>query len=153
MSMPEIFHISMRTLTSGKTIKFDGKIDPKFIEIMESELKFIDPIQIQGKAYIVDDFLIIHLNAMTFATMPCASCNEMKKTKISLENFRINEPLESIPEVYDFRAALKEALLLELPKFLDCEEGNCPKKTDLKPFLKKTKGKKKDSVHYPFSQL
>lgn len=151
--MSEIFEIATRSLTSGKTVKFEGKIDPKFIDIKEPELKFLDPIEVKGRAYIVDDFLLIHLNAKTLATMPCASCNEMKKAKLILENFRINEPLESVKETYDFREALKEAFLLEIPQFFECEEGSCPKKTELKPFLKRVKDKKKDSVHYPFSQL
>lgn len=152
--MSEIYKISINSLQSGKTDRFEGKLDPSFLGIQEPELQFIDPVLVRGKAYIVDDFLMIHLSAKTFATMPCASCNQMKKMEILLENFRINESLDSFSGDYDFREALKEALLLELPQYLECEEGSCPEKKNLKPFIKKrSKDENKASIHYPFSQL
>lgn len=151
--MLEPFKIWIDRLTDGKSEKICAQVNPNFLEIEEKELQFSAPVQIEGKAYLADQELIIHLAASGVALMPCSICNEMTSICIRIENFYHAESLESIKgAVFDFSIPLREALLLELPNYVECNGGHCPQRNLITPYLKSEK-KSTPDVHFPFAKL
>lgn len=154
--MSDFFKIYVDRLQGGKVEKIDQSFSPEFMEIHEKELGFIDPVLVQGKAYLTDDHLILCLQASTTAKMPCSICNQMTKVPIHVENFYYTKPISELAEpIYDYRDELREAILLELPHFVECEK-KCPERKNLDPYLKKSipqKANDSDSTYYPFSDL
>lgn len=152
--MQDVFKIWIDRLGEGHVQKIDGAFDPDFLEIDEKELKFPEPVQVIGEAYLADQHLIIHLKARTKAALPCAICNQMTNMELKVDNFYHSEAIEEIPgAIFDFAAPLREALMIELPHYFECCGGNCPERENLAPYLRpapKTDGKKD---HFPFADL
>jgi hypothetical protein len=91
------------------------------------------------------------------AEMPCSVCNKMIKTPLTVGNFYHAEPLCEISEaIYDFRAALREALLIELPRTVECKstasnkQGSCPSRETLAPFLR---AETRSETYFPFADI
>jgi uncharacterized metal-binding protein YceD (DUF177 family) len=149
----EEFKIYIDRLKGGGTVRLDGNFDPSFFEIQEPELQFHDPVALSGEAYLTDDHLVLHWTATTKAEMPCAICNEMTKTPLTTKNFYHTEPLSEIPSaIFDFSTLLREALLIELPGTTECNEGHCPSREIIKPFLRPDKRLDK-TEYFPFSNM
>ncbi len=54
--------------------------------------------------------------------MPCAVCNQMIEVPLKTD-FYHTEPVEEIPSaIYDYSEALRESILIELPKPLNVKE-------------------------------
>jgi uncharacterized metal-binding protein YceD (DUF177 family) len=149
----EEFKIYIDRLKGGQTAQIEGSFDPSFLEIQEPELRFHTPVKVQGEAYLTDDHLVLHMTASTIAEMPCAICNEMIRTKLAIKDFYHTEGLSEIPSaVFDISAPLREALLIELPRTVECNEGHCPSREVLKPFMRPEKGPEKTD-YFPFSNI
>jgi uncharacterized metal-binding protein YceD (DUF177 family) len=149
----EEFKIWIDRLKEGDTQPLKATVSPAFLEIAESELQFPLPVEISGEAYLADIHLVIHLNASTKALMPCIVCNQMIETELKITDFYHTEPLSDIPgAIFDFGPILREALLIELPKYVECNQGHCPHRKGIDPFLKQTKTQGPD-VHFPFADL
>lgn len=150
--MNDQFLILIDRLKGGRTEKIADSFSPAFLEIEENDLKFDEPVLVKGEVYISEDQLILHLFASTNAIMPCSICNEMFKTNLKIENFYHTVPIEEIPSaIFDFREILREALLLELPKFAECSQGKCPSRASIKSYLRSEKSAEK--AHFPFKDL
>ena len=149
----EEFKIYIDRLKGGHTVRLDGSFDQTFLGIDEPELKFHKPVVVSGEAYLTDDHLVIHLTASTTAEMPCAICNAMIQTKLATKDFYHTEPLSDIPAaVFDLSEPLREALLIELPRTVECNEGRCPSREVLQPFMRPDK--RLDTTEYfPFSNI
>ena len=149
--MTEDFKIYIDRLKGGQVQKIEGSFSPSFLEVDEEELQFDQPVIVKGEAYLTDDHLIIHLSAATMAEMPCSVCNKMIKTPLSVGNFYHTEPLTEIPDaIYDFGLALREALLIELPRTVECNNGKCAGRETIAPYLR---GEKRTETYYPFSDI
>jgi uncharacterized metal-binding protein YceD (DUF177 family) len=143
------FNILIDRLKGGQTLKIEEKADPAFLGPDEPELLFKTPVTVKGEAYLTDDHLILHLKATTQATMPCAVCNTMIKIELKVENFYHTEPVEEIRSaVYDFSEVLREALLIELPRTVECNGGKCPDRATIEPFLRP-----QDRTNFPFADI
>lgn len=154
--MQEAFKIWIDRLGEGRLQAIEGSFDPSFLEVDEKELQFRFPVHVKGKAYVADQHLVIHLAANTVATMPCAICNEMVETELKVEHFYHSEPINEIPNaVFNFGAPLREALLIELPKYFECCQGNCPERATLAPYLRsyKKEEQQEEGFNFPFSDL
>jgi len=149
--MTEDFKIYIDRLKGGQVHLIEKKFDPSFLEVNEKELQFEQPITVSGEAYLTDDHLVIHLSALTMAKMPCSMCNQMIPTPLIVDNLYHAEPLVDIPNaIYDFQVMLREALLLELPQRVECNSGNCPSRTIIKPYLR---SEKRSDTHFPFADI
>lgn len=149
----EEFKIYIDRLKGGQTQRIEGSFDQAFLEIEEPELRFPNPIKVSGAAYLTDDHLIINLTASTMAEMPCAVCNEMIQTLIATKDFYHAEPLSDIPSaVFDLSAPLREALLIEVPRTVECNGGKCPSREILQPFMRAEKRLEKTD-YFPFSNI
>lgn len=150
MSNP--FHILIDRLKNGSSQAIDETLNPEFLEIEEEDLRAESEVKVKGKAYLTESELILNLNAATKVMMPCSICNQMTHVDLAIENFYHAHPLDEIPSgVYSFKAPLREALLIELPKYAECNQGKCPKREDMTPYLKEKKQNK--DTHFPFSDL
>lgn len=151
--MQEALKICIDRLSSGKTEKIEGVINSSFLGVMEKELQFPSPVVLSGEAYLADDHLIIHLNASTKARMPCAICNEMIETDLTVDHFYHAEAIEDIKgAVFDYSEPLREAILIELPRYIECRSGNCPERKAIAPYLRKS-DKSDGESQFPFAGL
>lgn len=122
-------------------------LSPAFIDVEEKDLQFSKPVQIKGKAYLAEHHLVIHLDIETVALIPCSICNAQVEQKISLKSFYHTEELENIKgQIYDYTNLLREAILLEVPSYVECK-GNCPERDRIKNYLHK------GEVQFPFADL
>lgn len=145
-----VFKILIDRLKGGQTQKIDLQEDPAFLGSNEPELKFSSKVVASGDAYLTDEHLIIHLKASTSALMPCAICNEMTPISLKVENFYHTEPIEEIKgAIFDFSEALREALLIELPRTVECNGGKCSGRALMDPYLKN----EKEKTHFPFADM
>lgn len=134
-------------LLGEKTESIKEMASPALMDIHETELSFSSPIQIEGTAYLAGDHLVLHLSVETEATQPCSICNEPVTSKIILNDFYHTIPLDDFKEaVYNYTEILREAILLEIPQFVECHQG-CPEHSSIKPYLRK------EETHYPFGDL
>lgn len=144
------FEILIDRLKGGQIQKIDLQADPTFLGADEAELKFSSKVVANGETYLTDEHLIIHLKATTNVHMPCSVCNEMTQIKLKVENFYHTEPIEEIKSaIFDFSDALREALLIELPRTVECNGGKCSGRTLMTLYLKSHK----ERTHFPFADM
>lgn len=149
--MTEDFKIYIDRLKGGLVQKIEGAFDPSFLEVDEEELQFDEPVAVRGEAYLTDDHLVIHLSAVALAEMPCSICNKMIKKTLTVGNFYHTEPLSEIRDaIYDFRLALREALLIEIPNTVECNQGNCASREMIAPYLRR---EKRAETYFPFADI
>ncbi len=147
------FKILIDRLKGGHTQKIEEDFDPSFLGPDEPDLRFPKKVRVKGEAYVTDAHLIIHLKAETQVSMPCAICNQMIGADLKVDSFYHTEPIEEIPSaVFDPSEALREALLIELPKTVECNGGNCPERATMAPYLR-PEARKEKTTYFPFADL
>lgn len=152
--MDDVFQILIDRLKNGQTQKIKESFSPDFLDVSEKELQFLDPVEVSGEAYLSDQELILHFCIATKGFMPCVICNKMASFNLSIPNFYHAVPLQEIPgAIFDFRSSLREALLLELPQYTECNQGKCPEREIIAPYLKDETKNKKHHTYFPFSNL
>jgi hypothetical protein len=72
-----------------------------------------------------------------------------------VEDFYHAEPLAEIPSaLFDYTELVREAILLQVPAFAECRQGNCPERTVIKKFLTSTEAPPSSpDSHFPFAHL
>ncbi|EKE08447.1 MAG: hypothetical protein ACD_17C00162G0002 [uncultured bacterium] len=137
-------------LKNGAVEKIAQELDSSLLGPDEEDLKFSFPVNVLGEAYLTDDHLIIHLKVETKIFMPCAICNQMVSADLKVDHLYQAIPIEEIPSaVFDYKQLLREALLLELPKTVECNQGKCPERELVEPYLRKDW----DKVNFPFADM
>ncbi len=150
--MDDRFQIWIDRLKGGNTQKIAETFDPTFLGIHEQELRFESPVVVNGEAYVSEGELILRLKASTRAFMPCSICNQMIQVEVNIENFYYTHPTEEVPgSIFDFSAPLRETILLELPRTIECK-GNCPERTAIAPYMR-AKQRAEKSTYFPFKDL
>jgi uncharacterized metal-binding protein YceD (DUF177 family) len=145
------FKILIDRLKGGQTHKIEELADPAFLGPEESELRFKAKVFTKGEAYLTDDHLIIHLKAATTVAMPCAVCNSMIDVDLKVDDFYHAEPIEEIRSaIFDISEALRESLLIELPRTVECNGGKCPERSTLTAFMRP---KSEDRPNFPFADM
>lgn len=147
------FEILIDRLRNGVTQKIECAFEPEFLGIAEDELQFPKKVQVAGETYIAEDHLVLHLKASTVAKMPCSICNRMIEIDLRIENFYHTQPLAEIPSgVFSYSEALREALLIEIPQYVECNGGKCSERPSLAPYLRSSKTKE-EKTHFPFADM
>jgi len=145
--MSQLLKIYIDRLFDEKIEKIQESLEPCFINVQESDLKFPSPVHVQGKAYIAENHLIIQLKIETQALIPCSICNKLVKIPLIIDRFYHTEELSAIKgQVYDYTPSLREGVLLEVPNYVECEK-NCPERAKIKKYL--SDGNKQ----FPFANL
>jgi uncharacterized metal-binding protein YceD (DUF177 family) len=149
------FHIYIDRLRDGKMERIDDDLPSSFLDIDEDELKFSETVHVDGEAYLADDHFVLRLRAQAQAFIPCLACNKMTEASLNVEDFYFSVPLKELTSpIFDYSEALREALLLELPQYVECNGGNCPERENIKVYLnKKPVSGDTLSTHFPFSDL
>lgn len=143
--------IYLDRLRGGKVEVIDRDTSSALIDVNEPDLKFGNTIAIQGKSYIADEYLVIALKIKVEAMIPCTICNEIVSQYITIPRFYHTEALSTIKgKVYDYLEPLREAILLEIPPFAECE-GGCLKRKELKKYAPKKTSL--DAIQFPFAGL
>jgi uncharacterized metal-binding protein YceD (DUF177 family) len=151
--MQKDLRVELALLQEDHVQKIQGSFDPSCLEVREPDLSFLDPIEVNGEVSLSDGHVVVHLNASTKAHMPCAICNEMTPCVVRTVDFRYAEPLEAIAGPHlDVNLLLREALLLELPKILECNQGKCPERAAIAAYLASSDKKEPPSHNFPFAK-
>ena len=132
------FIINTDRLRNSKELKVrvDLKIPSDFLEVEDSNLSFSQMVELQGEIYIVDDQLIMHFDVLATVISVCSICNGNADTEIEIKNFYHVEDLKKVKSPYfDYSSVLREEILLEAPQFAECNQGNCPDRELIKPYL------------------
>ena len=148
--------IFIKNLEGGQTEQLEGVLDPSFLDIHESYLLFKEPIHYQGETYLADDHLIIHLNIKTNAELPCSICNKLIQVPIVIADFYHTELLTELnSHIFDFTGPLRETILLAVPPFTECNNGNCLERGTISQYFKKEKTdpSAKENIYFPFADL
>jgi uncharacterized metal-binding protein YceD (DUF177 family) len=145
-------------LREGKSTSIHETFDPLTLELNDSELSFDHPILVKGSGYLAEDLVVLQLDITGSCYLPCAVCNKPVKIPLVLKNTYITKPVSecSSGKVY-FMQDLREAILLEVPSFRECNEGHCPERPHLTQYLKqntlKTPRQEDSDLYYPFDGL
>ena len=135
-------------LKSGNTDEINEVLPAAFLDVNEPELAFKSDVSVKGKAYLAGDHLTLQLDAEVVVEMPCSVCNEPTQVPVKLKNCCLTVALKDIRgAVYDPNELVREVILAELPPRAECA-GNCPRREELKPFLKE-----EEKVFFPFTDL
>jgi hypothetical protein len=77
----------------------------------------------------------------------------MIEKELNVDNFYHTEPTEEIRSaVFDYSDALREALLIELPRTVECNGGKCPERAIITPFMR-AEARTDQTTHFPFADL
>lgn len=138
--MNEDFLINVDQLRKKGNLNLDLALSSDFLGIDQEGVHFDSPVDIQGEAYIVDDRLILHLDLVVPATVPCTICNGEASVHVKINNFYHIEEIKKLKTtIFDFSKVLREEILLEIPKFAECKDGNCPDREEMKHYLRPNK--------------
>jgi uncharacterized metal-binding protein YceD (DUF177 family) len=148
----DFFVLYIERLKEASSYVLQKSTSPAFLDIHEPDLLFEDLVQIELKAYLSSDHLILHLSAKTKALLPCSICNASSSIFIQVEQFAHAEPLHKVAHgTFDFSPLLREAILLEVPSYAECQGGLCPKRTTIESFL--ISQQTKQETYLPFAHL
>jgi uncharacterized metal-binding protein YceD (DUF177 family) len=123
-------------LKGGQVEKIDLVLDKELLQVEEKELIFSQKISVIGEAYLTDDHLLVQLNIDTMVQVPCSICNKLIETPLIVKEFTHTEILDRRTSIYDCLPLLREAVLLQVPAFIECSKGTCPERSTVNKFLK-----------------
>lgn len=129
-------------------------LPPQFMDVNEEGLQFKAPITVSAECYLAEDHLVIHLSVSTTALLPCAICNELVEHPIKIKNLYSTIPLDDIKgAIFDLTQEIRDQVLLQLPLFTECSQGECPERIAMKKFLKPAPESPIEPEHFPFKNL
>lgn len=154
--MEDEFKIFVDQLRDGHEIIIHESLSPKFMDIHENDLDFKKNIELDGMAYTAEDELVLNWNIRTEALVSCAICNEKVPVDIHIDNYYHTEPLSEIKgAIFNFKDLLRETILVEVPAFTECNQGECPKRQEVAKYLKEPSQDQTDEEdgYHPFADL
>lgn len=151
--MSSLFQIWVDRLKNGQSQLINESFAPDFLDVREEELQLNSPVLVVGEAYLTESELILRFTASTKIMMPCAICNRMTELDLSVKDCYHAQPIEEIPSgIFDYKELLRESLLIELPQYVECNQGKCPERKVIAPYMR-TEKKEEPKTHFPFSTL
>lgn len=149
------FNIYVEQLRHGNQIAINESVSPDFLDVKEKDLSFTGKVKVQGETYLAVDTVVIHLKLTAHCIIPCAICNESVPVEIYIDNFYHAQPLAEIKGgIYNFRDDIREAILLEVPPFTECNSGKCLKRKEIEKYLATPeKGNSQEEGYHPFADL
>lgn len=140
-------------LQNGHHEQFTGEHSSSFLEVNEPELVFAPTLTITYTAYLANHELLLHLSVSTTAWIPCSICNEQVAVPLSLGPTYTTIPLSSFSgATLDLREEIREFILLQTPRFAECQNGCCPQRKVLNKYFAKD-DQSDPSLYHPFSDL
>lgn len=153
--MDDSFKVYVEQLRDGQEQKIHEVYSPEFLEVSDNDLSFEKDVRLDGIAYTADDELVLNWEVRAHALLPCRICNEKVSVEIHLKNFYHCEPTSDIKTgIFNFKELLRETILLEVPPFAECNEGDCPQRKEVSKYLKQEEEKTDEGDYYhPFADL
>ncbi|GAB4236861.1 MAG: hypothetical protein Tsb0021_16700 [Chlamydiales bacterium] len=153
--MDERFVIYTDRLRDGKEEVIQETFDPAFLELNEGNVSFEHPVEVRGKAYLAQNDLILHLSVDTRVSVRCIICDQKVAVPIEIRDLYIDVPLDDVKGgTYSFQEDLRQEIVVEVPEYYECHEGNCPERKEIEPFLKDPqKNEGEDERQKPFADL
>ncbi len=147
--MDHHFTLYIDRLSQGNEEDISLLLPSDVLDVHEAELTFIGEVSIQGKAYLAETHLIIHMDIRAECNLPCSFCNEPKTMKVeSLDQYYTIPLAEITGKTYNFLEDVRQSILLETPGYIQCQGDTCPAKEDLKKYLKQP-----STSNFPFANL
>lgn len=123
-------------------------LDPEILDLQDEELFFEDKVTVSGQAYLAKNHLILEGKIKALVKIPCSICNESIAIQIDIEDFNHTIEICEVPaSIYDYADEIRSAILLKVPQFIECHEGNCPSRKDVSNFFKR------EECFTPFAEL
>lgn len=133
----EAFKIYVDQLRNGGHKEFNETFSTDFLDIHEKDLAYTDVVTVDGETYLADNDLVLHFAISASGLVPCSICNEPVPITVEIKNFYHLEPLDNIKSgIFNISEVVREAIILETPAFAECHQGKCPKRKELKKYLK-----------------
>ena len=133
----ENFKIYVDRLREGTEVEITDKFDVDFLQIDDKELKFVGPLLLTGSAYVAETELIINWCFKVKALLPCTICTELTEVKVEIANGYECIQLSEIKNgIFNFKSLLREAVLIEVPFFAECNGGMCAQRAEISKYLK-----------------
>jgi uncharacterized metal-binding protein YceD (DUF177 family) len=130
------FKIYIDRLRGGQAETIDFSSAPEFLGIKERELVFNQPVTVKGEAYLIHNEVVLKVSLRTVAEIPCLICNKPTSYPVVINNFYLTMPTSDLKEpIWDYSEEVREAILLEVPFVVECNEGNCPERKEIAPYL------------------
>ena len=150
----DAFQIYIDQLREGQQKKIHETVTVDFLNVLEKDLSFKKNVSVDGEAYLAGDMLVLHLSLAAVAVIPCSVCNEAVDVDITLPEVYHAEPLDEVKSgIFDFQDVVREAILLEVPPFAECNGGRCLKRMEIEKYLASPDKTIGDEGYKPFADL
>ncbi|MBI3236113.1 MAG: hypothetical protein HYZ48_00110 [Chlamydiales bacterium] len=155
----EKLKIYIDRLKGGHTETLKETLSSECLDVKEADLQFAGTIDIKAELYLADDHLVTHLTIHAEASLPCSICNAQVHFPIAIENAYNAVAIEEIRgAIYDLFEEVRENILLNTPLFIECNNGTCPERAAVEPFLAKkadtaSEPENPPAFHFPFADL
>ncbi len=137
MKIDETLLIHRERLIDDRVEEISSSVPVENLDLNDKELQFQGNVELKGKAYIAGTELIIHLDILCKALMPCKVCNQAVLFEIEVRDYVKNLEVKAVRSgVYRLANDVREAILLEIPPYTECSEGQCLERKQLKKYLK-----------------
>jgi uncharacterized metal-binding protein YceD (DUF177 family) len=147
MSAP--FKILVDRLKNEKEQKVCEEVTSSFLGIDEPGLRYEGSLQVQGMAAMHYQEIILNLEMNALAILPCSICNKDVEKKVRAEQVVAFHTDEIKQGTLDYSEVIRDMILLETPKFAECND-NCSKRKEIESYLADPKKKSKQT---PFKHL
>ncbi|MCH9611929.1 MAG: hypothetical protein S4CHLAM102_04060 [Chlamydiia bacterium] len=136
--MSQNLKIILSNLAGDKQELFDEVVTADELRLDGPELGFEDPaVRVKGQAYITSDMLIIQYTLSIWPLFVCKICNERFPSPMEIDKTTHAEELSNIRDgIFDLSEPVREHILLELPRFSECNDGNCPDRVEVNKYIK-----------------
>jgi uncharacterized metal-binding protein YceD (DUF177 family) len=151
-NIKESLCVHLDQLQGGETQEIEFNVSPEFLDVQEND-GFLakHPVQIEGQAYIAEDYLVLDFNIETAITLACALCNTEFELPVELHHFLHEEALKDIKKKkFNFSDVVREAIILEIPFYPLCGGKECLHRGEIEKYLKK---ENIEETHSPFADL
>ncbi len=149
--MDDLFTIHIEQLKEGRRAKIEFEVGPEFLDVQEEDT-FKAPVILKGEAYLADGALILRLDIITEASVPCAICNGEVEVPIHLLGLYYSEETSAIRGgIFHYKNLVREEILLDLPLKAECG-GSCPERNEVVKYFAKGDPEMVDRYH-PFKDI
>ncbi|MCX6994227.1 MAG: hypothetical protein NTY13_00055 [Chlamydiae bacterium] len=127
-------------LKEGQENIFNESVDcSEIFDAEEVGVLVIEPVEVSFKAYLAGHELIIEWQFIKARCLVnCTVCNDKFNFQIEIQEGRHIEPLSSIRgAVFNPSSLVRELILLDIPSYAECKEGDCPERETLKRYIEK----------------
>jgi uncharacterized metal-binding protein YceD (DUF177 family) len=139
-------------LKEGESSCFEHEIDSSFLDLEnDKELRPISSVFVKGKIWKMADWLFVEAYVKASFETTCSYCSDLFHLPIELQPWKHEVCIDDIKEAFlDLREPLREAILLEIPYFAQCDGTTCKNINEVKKYLMKGE---KEQFQQPFKDL